>query len=59
MNKYFKEDTEYKTLEQALSAFTKHLQHLGISKSALFEAMFNPKSEFLHEISKSKEGIDS
>jgi hypothetical protein len=62
MNKYFaKKGVKYDTLTltDALNDFSDHLKKLGTSKSELFEAMFNAKSDFLHQIAKYGKDINS
>ena len=59
-NKHLEEDrVKYKTVDEVISGFKRHLNKLGTSKTQLIKAMFDPKSDFLHEISKSKESLDS
>jgi hypothetical protein len=50
---------KYEKVDDVIEGFRKHLNKLGTSKTQLIKAIFDPKSNFLHEISKSKESLDS
>lgn len=50
---------KYEKVDDVIEGFRKHLNKLGTSKTQLIKAIFDPKSDFLHEISKSKESLDS
>ena len=50
---------KYENVDDVIEGFKKHLNKLGTSKTQLIKAIFDPKSDFLHEISKSKESLDS
>lgn len=59
-NKHLEEDeVEYKTVDQVMNGFKKHLNKLGTSKTQLIKSIFDPKSDFLHKIAKSKEDLNS
>jgi len=50
---------KYENVDDVIEGFKKHLNKLGTSKTQLIKSIFDPKSDFLHEISKSKESLDS
>ena len=59
INKTLNPEKEYTSIENALEGFKKLLASLGTSKTALFQSMFDKKSEFLRQIAKSKDSMHS